>query len=149
MKRYRTAGFTGLVMFMLLVVLLVAAGCSSGTEASTPVSSVESLLDLRYERSTDASAYARYIAAPDLAAELAQASAEETTDAPPTPRWEIPYVSEEGSSSVNVVVVWKPAAEFEGFPPATVFVLEKVDGAWKAVDAQAIDTTAAIPARKD
>jgi len=142
---------TQALMLVIGVALVLAlAGCSAGEidKAADPVSSVEALLTLRYERSTDASEYAKYLAAPELASELAKASAEESTGVPPTPEWETPYESASASSTAEVVVVWKPSETVEGFPPATVFSLEKIGSSWKSTDAVAVETTAEIPARK-
>lgn len=141
----------GLAVLWLTVIIASAvglAGCSGKAEvASDPVSSIESLLQLRYERSTDASAYAELIAEPELAIQLAQSSAEESSDAPPTPQWDTPYLSMTTDTTAQVVVVWKTRAKFEGFPPATRFDLENLDGVWKTVDAQSIEDTENIPVK--
>lgn len=148
--RSRLVGALALCAAFLLVV--VVAGCGKTGEADPakdPVSSVEALLSLRYDRSTDASEYAKYLAAPELAIELAKASEEESkSTTPPTPEWEKPYASVSATSSAEVVVIWKPSEEVEGFPPATVFSLTKIGDAWKSTDAVAVETTAEIPARK-
>ena len=149
---------------LLLVVALVAAlpalgACGSkDAELDPPAQAIQSLLELRYERSTDASAYAEYLSTPDLAAELARASEEETSEAPPTPEWETPYVSAEGSvtpeasstaspvPTADVVVVWKDRSDYPEWPPATVFALSQLeDGRWVADDARTIGETETIP----
>ena len=145
--RHRAA-FAVLALALIIALSVGLAGCSGKAAVSSdPVSAIESLLQLRYERSTDASAYAELIAEPELAIQLAQASAEESSDVPPTPEWDTPYVSVIKGTTAQVVVVWKARDEFEGFPPATRFDLEKLDGAWKTVDAQSIEDTASIPAK--
>ncbi|MDO8986825.1 MAG: hypothetical protein Q7V14_01195 [Coriobacteriia bacterium] len=144
----RHVPFAALALALVFASLVGLAGCSGKSEvASDPVSSIESLLQLRYERSTDASAYAELISEPELAIQLAQASAEESSQAPPTPEWDTPYISVTKGTTAQVIVVWKSRDKFVGFPPATRFDLEKLDGVWKTVDAQSIDQTESIPAK--
>ncbi|MBU4556805.1 MAG: hypothetical protein KJ747_08045 [Actinobacteria bacterium] len=139
--------FTVLALALIIVLSVGIVGCSGKAAVSSdPVSAIESLLQLRYERSTDASAYAELIAEPELAIQLAQASAEESSDVPPTPEWDTPYLSMTKGTTAQVVVVWKARDGFAGFPPATRFDLEELDGVWKTVDAQSIEETASIPA---
>lgn len=141
------------IRFVVLVLgvalaLLALAGCGAKeptVELDPPARAVQELLELRYERSTDASAYAEYLSTPELAQELARASEEETSDVPPTPEWEPPYVSVEASSTAEVVVVWKDRSEHEEWPPATIFSMELLDERWAAVDARTLDETETVP----
>lgn len=127
--------------------LLLGAGCSRLAPVSlpAPAEAVDSLLRLRWDESTDASAYATYLKSADLARQLADdasATAEVTsTPHPPIPKWKAPYVSASGDSSASVVVVWEPTARIKKWPKATVFKLELMGRAWKVVDA--IETTSA------
>lgn len=136
------------VLAIVASVTFLLAGCTSTVqEPRSPASSVDALLLLRQERSTDASAYAQYVAAPETAAELARSSAEETVGAAPTPAWEPPYVSAQSESTATVIVVWKSREAYPGFPVATEWSLERIDGRWRATDARAIEETAGIPPR--
>ncbi|MDP2234128.1 MAG: hypothetical protein Q8K89_10865 [Actinomycetota bacterium] len=144
----RRVVLAALALTMVFASAASLVGCSGKAEvASDPVSAIESLLQLRYERSTDASAYAELISEPELAIQLAQASAEESSAVPPTPEWDTPYLSMTNGTTAQVVVVWKARDGFAGFPPATRFDLEELDGVWKTVDAQSIEDTESIPAK--
>ncbi len=115
-----------------------------------PARAVQDLLDLRTERSADASAYAEYLLDPDVARELAAADAEETSStASPTPAWEEPYVADTESDRVEVVVVWVPDGDHPDWPFATVFVMEDDAGLWKAADAEALADEEGVPAPAD
>lgn len=129
--------------------LALAAGvsCSQAPDLAPPERAIQSLLELRAERSTDASAYAEFLGTTDLAIELARASAEETSDAPPTPPWEPPYVAAETSATTEVVVVWKDRQTFSDWPPATIFTMEARDGGWVAIDARSVEATEEVPPR--
>lgn len=142
---------------MAVCLLLALTGCATGDSATLepPAKAVDSLLELRYERSTDASAYAEYVS-PELAAELARASKEETSSTPPTPLWEPPYVSAEGSATAeasataDVVVVWKNRDDYPEWPPATVFSMSLIEGdRWVASDARTVGETETVPPALD
>lgn len=135
---------------MALLALLVVSGCSAGSddELTAPEQAVQSLLELRAERSTDASAYAEFLKDPGLGVDLANASeAELSADSTitPTPEWETPYVSKEASSTARVVVVWIADDDHPDWPPATVFEVVLVDGRWVAGDALAVEPDGEIP----
>lgn len=135
----------------LLLALVGAAGCSGSKKAELdpPAQAVQSLLELRAERSTDASAYAEFVSTVELAEELARAAREETSTAPPTPQWETPYVATESTSTADVVVVWKDRTDHPEFPAATIFVMEPRDEQWVAADARTVEETASIPPPAD
>ncbi|MDH4140834.1 MAG: hypothetical protein OEV43_09725 [Coriobacteriia bacterium] len=108
---------------------------------------VQDLLQLRKERSQDASAYAQYLQSDELAVQLAESARIESQDAtgPPVPDWETPYVSEEAPASADVVVVWVEPGSYPDWPRATVFVTVLVDGTWVISDAEAIEGTQTVP----
>ncbi|MHB9002735.1 MAG: hypothetical protein ACYC6C_01545 [Coriobacteriia bacterium] len=142
---------------LAMCLLIALTGCATEKKATLdpPAEAVDSLLELRYERSTDASAYAEYVS-PELAAELARASEEETSSTPPTPRWEPPYVSAEGSATADasatadVVVVWKDRADYPEWPPATIFAMSLIEGdRWVASDARTLGETETVPPAMD
>ena len=134
-----------LVPLAIVVALLGMGGCAAKeAELDPPARAVQGLLELRYERSTDASAYAEYLN-PELAQELARASEEETADVAPTPEWEPPYVSQEGTSTADVVVVWGDRSKHEGWPPATIFTMQLLDERWLASDARTLSETETVP----
>jgi hypothetical protein len=141
-----------ILRFMLVGAVLAMASLlvACGPELAPPAQSVNDLLELRADRSQDASAYAEYVASPELAQELAAAAEEESTSpTPPTPAWEDPYVALETSSTARVVVVWKSDDRFEEWPVATVFITESVDGMWRTADAELIEDEADIPPELD
>ncbi|PKQ29276.1 MAG: hypothetical protein CVT60_06195 [Actinobacteria bacterium HGW-Actinobacteria-10] len=138
-------------------VLFTLAGCAADSEPTLdpPAQAVDSLLELRHERSTDASAYAEYVSE-ELAIELARASEAETSTTPPTPEWEPPYVSAEGSATAeasataDVVVVWKDRDDYPEWPPATIFSMSLIDdGRWIASDARTLGETETVPPALD
>jgi len=133
------------VSYLLTAVLclLLASGCSAST-LSPPERAVHDLLQLRAERSTDASAYAELLLNPAIAAELAAAAAEEAEDSRPLPEWEEPYTSVESSVGADVVVVWRNLEEWPEWPAATKFATQEVDGKWVTVDAEPLQE-ASIP----
>lgn len=137
-----------LVRFTLVgtLALSVTILAACGPDLGPPAQAVQDLLELRSDRSEDASAYAEYVASVDLAQELAAAAVEESTSAtPPTPGWDTPYVASETSATARVVVVWDPDDRFEGWPVATIFLTESVDGRWLTMDAEAIEDEADVP----
>ncbi len=129
--------------FIIAAACVVAAltGCGSQPEQvdepklPAPAAAVEGLLDLRFEGSADASAYAEFLASEALAASAAEEDSKREGDEAPIPEWETPKVTQEGTSTAEVTVVWKPSAEDTAWPETTVFVLELIDGSWKIVDA--------------
>lgn len=141
--------FAALCALVCSCMLLAACAAPAPDPTRDPVSSVEALLGLRYDRSTDASAYARLLVDPELAKSLANASREESSSTPPTPRWEQPYLSGETTSTAEVVVLWKTSKDLPGYPTASVFMMQKVDGAWKAKDARSIEGTQGVPPAMD
>ena len=125
----------------LIVLAVLAAYAVTACAGARPspgvhpaVLAVESLLELRRDDVRDAEAYAMYLADPAVASALAEPS-EVPTGTPRVPEWETPYVSEEGSGTASVVVVWKPDAMFEEWPAVNVFLTEVVDGRWVVTDA--------------
>lgn len=111
-----------------------------------PAQAVQDVLELRRERSSDASSYAEYFVSAELAQTLAQdatASASATGAVrPPIPAWERPYVSAQTSATADVVVRWKSDASFPDWANATVFELKLLSDSWKIVDAQELTGTA-------
>ncbi len=117
------------------------------TPLSPPAEVVHNVLELRSERSSDASAYAEYFSEVSIAVLLAQ---DATASVPATasrdaaiPAWERPYVSAQTSSTADVVVKWKPNSDFKDWAKATLFKLEKRASAWKVIDAE--ELSASIP----
>jgi len=134
-----------LIVLAVLAVSTVAAcsGARPSRGEHPAVLAVESLLELRRDDVRDADAYATYLADPAVASALAEPSGE-PTGTPRVPEWETPYVSEEGSGTASVVVVWKPDAMFEDWPAVNVFLTEIVDGRWVVTDALEA-TSAPVP----
>jgi hypothetical protein len=140
-------------MATAIAVLVAAAAVAVGAWAlrseslAPPARVVDAMLELRHERSNDASAYAMYFADTDVAEALAADSvASEGTSsgqAAAIPRWERPYVSALNSQAADVVVIWIRNGSFENWARATVFKLETRDSAWKIVDAQ--EMTGSVP----
>ena len=135
----------GLVAAAILAVAFIGYWAQEPPLAP-PAQAVQEVLELRRDRSSDASAYAEYFVSVDLAQMLA---ADATASAPatgtagsPIPDWEPPYVSALASDTADVVVRWKPDAAFPSWAPATVFNLELLREAWKIADAQEITGTA-------
>ncbi len=148
-SRVRTMGsrVIGVAVGLTLVALLAACGGQS-RELAAPEQSVQQLLELRAERSVDASAYAEFLLEPALAQELASASQSEAqadSAIAPTPDWEQPYISAEEDSAADVVVVWIADDAHPDWPIATVFDMSLIDGRWVAGDANAVEGTGAIP----
>lgn len=142
-SRDRSLGRSSLipVLSCALALLFLLAGCSDSDDTSSeqldpPAQVVQELLELRVERSADASSYAEYLLDPAVAQELA-VSDEESPDSTvsPIPQWEEPYVSGSEEGSASVVVVWVPDEQFSDWPVASVFIMESLDGIWKAGDA--------------
>lgn len=133
----------GTYLLVAVVVLLFATGCSAGV-LEPPERAVDDLLQLRAERSTDASAYAKLLQDPAIAAELAAAAVEEASDLRPLPEWEEPYISAESSAQADVVVVWRNLEEWPEWPDATRFATQMIDGEWVTVDAEPLQE-ASIP----
>ena len=110
-----------------------------------PAQAVQDLLELRRNRSTDASAYAQYFESVDVANSLAQdaSATAETTAAtrPSIPEWEPPYLSAQASNTADVVVVWVSDRRFKEWAKATVFNTKRMSGLWKIVDAQEMTST--------
>jgi hypothetical protein len=145
--RKRRAIIVGILAAVALAVVAIAAWRAMNPPLPAPAQAVQSLLELRRDRSTDASAYARYFAEPDLALALAQAAsstAEATSSAfSPIPQWKPLYVSAQASGTADVVVVWKPSPRFKQWARATVFRVEETSGLWKIVNA--VETTSTPP----
>lgn len=142
-ERGRALRAIGAATALVLVLAAIAAGvtaCSkpSYAESHAAAKTVDELLTLRRERSTDASDYARFFRQPELGAALASSSAEATAG-PPVPKWKTPYVSKVGTQSATVVVVWQETATFREWPYATLFLTERDDGRWVVVDAEIVE----------
>ena len=134
------------------VVALIAAasllvGCTQlgiSGELDPPEAAVDSLLQLRAEHSTDATAYAEYVSA-EMAATLATPQSEEPSGAL-VPEWERPYLSVDGTTTAEVIVVWVDPESFDSkWPAATIFKMELIEEKWLAVDAQPIADKAFVP----
>jgi len=136
-------GFLGSVALLMVTLSLTGCGSEDATDVETldpPAAAVESLLNLRYERSTDASAYAEFLEDPTLAFELAEIALEESQSVlPPTPAWETPYVSVLEDDVADVIVVWVEPEAFgataDEWPAANVFKMTLADESWLTGDA--------------
>lgn len=123
------------LLFALAVLLAFAAGCaSSAAEKHDAAKTIDRLLELRRDDVRDPKAYAPYFLESELATALAEGSTE-PTGTPRVPRWDAPYVSEETSQQVSVVVVWKADKDFKDWPAVNIFMLERSDDRWVVVDA--------------
>ena len=119
---------------LTLVLLAFAAGCtSSPAEKHDAAKTIDRLLELRRDDVRDPKAYAPYFLESELATALAESSTD--TGTPRVPRWDAPYVSEETSQQVSVVVVWKADKDFKDWPAVNIFMLERNDDRWVVVDA--------------
>lgn len=151
-KKRRIPAFV-LGAVLTCVALGLLAGCGrTPSDLTDAEQAVQELLDLRAERSVDASAYAEFFLEPALAQELANASqmerdAEATST--PTPEWESPYLSAEESSTADVVVVWITDDAHPDWPVATVFKMQLFENRWVAADAVAIEGDTPVPAPLD
>jgi hypothetical protein len=128
-----------------LVLALAVAGCCAAAP-SGPAGVVQQALELRRDRVSDAKRYDALFADSTIGAQLAKDS--EAATVSPLPAWSAPYVSEEASASVKVVVVWTATEEprFKDWPKATVFALQMTKGAWLIVDAET--ATGTVPPAK-
>jgi hypothetical protein len=127
---------------LLACALLSTAACSSPSSADEhpAVTVVQALLELRRADVHDPAAYAPYLLESSVATALAEGSSD-PTGTPRVPEWEPPYVSAETSTTADVVVVWKPGADFPGWSPVTLFLVVLDEGRWAVADA--LETTAA------
>lgn len=136
----------GALAVVLVAVAVIVYISNTGSPLPAPAQTVESVLELRYDRSTDASAYAPYFEEVSVAEALAQdasSTVEATSSAqPPIPRWERPYLSALDTGTADVVVVWKSDSRFEEWATATIFKMKKLSGLWKIADAQELTSTA-------
>jgi L-fucose isomerase-like protein len=116
-----------------------------------PVQAVQKVLELRRDRSTDASAYAGFFAdmqiTKALVREASQASETTSSAVSPIPGWETPYVSAQATATADVVVVWKADRRFENWTKATLFSLEETSGRWVIVNA--VELSSSVPPRSD
>lgn len=129
-----------------LVLAILGAGCALAPPSQRHPAAVvvARLLVLRRERNADAAAYRPLFKDSAVASDLAQAAGQ-TSTSPPTPDWQAPYVSAVGSSTADVVVVWKRSQLSGGWPEATIFKMEKGDGAWRVLDAVSVAKPADVP----
>ena len=134
----------------LLLATALLVGCSQEPELDPPAQAVQGLLELRAERSTDASAYAEYVRDPAFAVTLAQ-SAEEEADAenPPIPDWQAPFASTDVTETAEVIVVWEDTDDYTDWPVATTFMVETLDGRWIVADAFPVEDEGDIPEKPE
>lgn len=136
-------GFIASVVLLMVALFVTGCGSEDATDAETldpPAATIENLLTLRHERSTDASAYAELLEDPALAFELARIAMEESQSVlPPTPAWNTPYVSVLEDAAADVIVVWVEPEAFgvtaDEWPAASVFKMTVTDGDWLTGDA--------------
>ena len=131
-----------LVLVAALFALMILVGCGeSDTEDSTEsdihpaVAVVTDALEARMSRSTDPADYEPLFTDPDVAQQIADSAASEDPETQPIPDWEPPYISEETSAGVEVVVVWVREGDFEDWSPATLMQVLPVDDEWRIGDA--------------
>ena len=136
---------------VIVIAAVIIATRAKAPSPPNPVRAVQSVLELRQGRSTDASAYAQYFSDMEIAEALVRegSKASESTSSAisPIPGWEPPYVSAQTTSSADVVVVWTPDRRFEKWTKATVFSLEETSGRWVIVNA--VELTSSVPPRTD
>lgn len=142
------------VVFALSIATVLPAigGCSPDAvqQESSPVETVERLLELRADRSTEASAYAEVVVDPQVALDLAssaEAEAEATTT--PTPAWEPPYEASREAATASVVVRWVPDADHPDWPVATTFTVDLARGVWRVSDAVEVFSATDVPPPAD
>jgi hypothetical protein len=130
-----------LAILAVLLLALALAGCCAAPVPSGPAGVVQKALELRRDRVTDAARYTPLFSDATIGAQLAKDS-EAATQAP-VPAWSTPYISQEASSSADVVVVWSRGTEprFKDWPKATLFTLQSAKGVWVIADAQEVTGT--------
>ncbi len=122
-------------------------GCFAPASVMHPAArTVENALETRKARDTDPEAYSTYFEDSSLATQLADDAAQSGDTTPPIPPWDTPYVSEAGTSTADVVVVWKAYSDRPGWPKATLFNLKVSAGHWVIVDAESVEGTVPLPA---
>lgn len=126
------------IVALAALLALAAQGC--GPKLPEPAQAVQSLLELRAQKSTDTTAYARYLESTSVAGMLAQDAEKQKTS--PVPDWETPSVKSSSETSAVVHVAWKRDAAHKDFPAATDFILKRVKGAWVVYDATDTSSTA-------
>ncbi len=124
--------FKSLAITLLVVAAVTVTGCAKALPG--PAAVVQSLLELRAHNSTDASAYAKYVAESSVATALAQGTAPDGAKRP-IPEWFAPVVESSSETSAVVLVKWKPDSAHKGWPAATRFVMANVGGHWLMSDA--------------
>lgn len=126
------------IVVALFVSLFPGIRPRTAAERHPAARTVDAALKLRYDRSTDATAYARYFLRSEVATQLAQAS-KAATAGPPVPKWDFPYVSSSSATSASVIVVWRPNSAFAEWPYATLFKTQRTKGRWVITDAESLD----------
>jgi len=114
------------VLTLTALVCGVAALSGCAEKLAPPADAVQSLLELRFENSTEESS---------LATALAEDAAGRTDKKSPIPKWDTPVVKESTETSAVVVITWKPTSDYKDWPKTTTFMLQKVGGRWVVVDA--------------
>ena len=150
--RVHPRGSSGLTFVVLaaLVGSLVTGGCSTPpvpTATSPAAQVIQKLLELRFARSRDVSAYRLFFRADSaVPVSLVEAAADEASSTkPPTPEWDPPYVSSSTTSSAEVVVVWKKSDVFPDHSAATVFSVARQQDRWVILSAREVGAAASIP----
>jgi hypothetical protein len=131
------------IAVLLAAVSLTACAPAPGTDHPA-ARTVERLLELRAERSTDGAAYAAVVADSEVASALVEAARLASSTVAPTPDWEAPYVSNVSSSTAEVVVVWRASSAHADWSAATVFAAVRRGDGWAVTDAREA-TSGAIP----
>lgn len=124
------AAVLGVTLFMVVI-----AGCGASESDTAPAATVQQLLELRSQNSTDAAAYSRHVEETSVVEALVADSAARTPGEAPTPEWKDPRVTDRDGSKATVRVEWIADKDFEGWPTATIFKVERKDGRWVVVDA--------------
>ena len=124
----------------LLLAAVVLSACAPWAETHPAAKTVARALQLRSERSRDASAFSELFTDPTVGSALASQAASGTGD--PLPAHDSPYVSAAETSGADVIVVWHPAKDEKGWPPATIFKVRLAEGQWRIADALPLEASA-------
>lgn len=136
------------IVAVLLAITLAVSLSACGEKAVEPdidapaALSVQELLELRANNSTDTAAYLQHVESTAVAEALAVDSAGRAGSGSPTPEWDAPAVTRQETSTAEVSVRWRTSEEFSDWPAETVFFVRLTDGHWRIVDARETSSTA-------
>lgn len=131
-----------LLAICLAVAVIAVTGCSAGSNDDAPAVTVQRLLELRASNSTDTAAYLRHVEETSVAEAIVEDAAQRSEGESATPEWKRPRVEKRSGSTAEVVVEWVPSGDFKDWPKSTTFIVKRVDGGWRVIDATETTGTA-------